>query len=453
MAAFATGLAMKWLLAVAGGLVAATSLAGAADLPAEQLEDFEVARLLPATTRTEKGWTATFASEARYFSWKSDRGFPPGSSPDVRGRGSQLYVPFAAQLVVRPNDDFKFELLGRGGWVHARQSTSGFSGEISTFTDTQVSSTVTYYGFNGIQPFVALSLNAPTGKSSLSPGEVRARMDSDLVDVASFGEGWNIGPTIGFTRPITENLVATVSVGYTRRGTFTREGSPSPSNPAVQAPVKLDPGDVITGTVSIGYQVGQLAGKITGSVSGETDTKVDGARLFRPGMRFLASGTWSYTWPEIWGVTTLTASASHARKNKVLFVDMTTLAPVVYDTEPFNSNSNLYRVGLEHLFPLGQLWLGPTGSFLYRDKNGYDSETLQFVPAKERSSAGVLARYAANERVTFNARAEHVWTHQHDSTGASTSLLLVPPALLPVPGVEAVSSTGWQFAGGANVRF
>jgi hypothetical protein len=440
---------MKRLVVTLTGALSTISAAAAADLPVDAPPPAPQAAALFAAD-----WSLVFASEVRYFAWKGDRGFPPTSSGNVQGRGSELYVPFAVQLAGQPSKDIKIELLGRGGWVRAEQSTPGLAGQIDTMTDTVASATATYLGFTGVQPFVSVNFNFPTGKSNLSPSERNARMDPDLVDISSFGEGFNVGPTIGVSVPVAANLVANTSVGYTRRGAFTREGSPSPSDPTVATPSRIDPGDVLTATASIGYQVGQLTGRITGSVSGETDTVVDGAALFRAGVRYLISGAWSYAWPETWGVTTLTASASHARKNKVLFVDMVTLDPVAFTTEPFNSNSNLYRIGIEHLFPFGQLWVGPTGSFLLRDHNSYDSATLQFVPAKERWSAGLLARYSASERVTLNARAEHVWTHQHDNSGdVKTSLLVVPPSGIPVTGIPSVSSRGWQFAGGANIRF
>jgi hypothetical protein len=432
------------------GSVTVLSVAVAADLPVDSAPPAPQAAALFAAD-----WSLVFASEVRYFAWKGDRGFPPTSSGNVQGRGSELYIPFALQLAGQPSKDIKIELLGRGGWVRAQQSTPGLAGRVETMTDTVASATATYLGFTGLQPFVSVSFNFPTGLSNLSPTQRNARMDPDLVDISSFGEGFNIGPTVGASVSLAQNLVATASVGYTRRDPFTREGSLSPSDPTVTTPSRIDPGEVVTATASIGYQVGQLTGRITGSVSGETDTVVDGAALFRAGMRYLISGAWSYAWPDTWGATTLTASASHARKNKVLFLDMTTLDPVAFDTEPFNSNSNLYRIGLEHLFPFGQLWVGPIGSYLLRDHNAYDSATIQFVPAKERWSAGLLARYSASERMTLNARVEHVWTHQHDNSGdVKTSLLLVPPpGGIPVTGVPSVSSRGWQVAGGANVRF
>jgi hypothetical protein len=439
---------MKRLGAVLGGAAAVISVAAAAQ------ESTQRPTLPAATIMSAAGWTAMFASEARYFSWQSDRGFAPRDAPaNTRGSGSEFYLPFALQVIGRPSDDFKFELLGRGGWVEARQSTTGFAGEVSTMTDTVVSSTVTYFGFNGIQPFVALNLNIPTGKSSLPGTAANARMDPDLVEIASFGEGFNIGPTIGFNLPITSNLIVTTSAGYTWRGKYDRESSLAPFDPTVPVPGSVDPGDVFTIQTSVGYQLGQFASTITGSVSWETATKENGMVLYRPGIRYLLSGKWSYTWPDV-GVTTLTAAASHSQLNEVLFLNVLVSS---FGTEPFNTNSNVYRIGLEHLFPVGQLWLGPTGSYLHRDHNGYDSGTLQFVPAKERLSAGVLARYAANEKVTLNARVERVWTHldEDPATGsppARPSVLQGGGSVAGIP-VPVVSSTGWQASVGANVKF
>ena len=435
-------------MAVLGGVAAVISVTAAAQ------ESTQRPSVLPAAMMSESGWTATFASEVRYFSWQSGVGFPTREAPSgVRGHGSELYIPFAMQLVGRPSDNFKFELLGRGGWVEARQSTAGFAGEVSTMTDTVVSSKVTYFGVNGIQPFVALNLNIPTGKSSLPGTAANARMDPDLVEIASFGEGFNIGPTIGFNLPITSNLIVTTSAGYTWRGKFDREASLAPLNPTVPISSRVDPGDVFTMQTSVGYQLGQFASTITGSVSWETSTKENDMPLYRPGVRYLLSGKWSYTWPDV-GVTTLTAAASHSQRNEVLFLNVLVTS---FGTEPFDTNSNVYRVGLEHLFPVGQLWLGPIGSYLRRDHNGYDSGTLQFVPAKDRLSAGVLARYAANENVTVNVRVEHVWIHldEDPATGSPPARPSVlqgggPVAGIPVP---VVSSTGWQFALGANVKF
>lgn len=407
---------------------------------------------LPATTTLEERWSATLASEVRYFSWKGDRGTPAGVNSNP-GSGSQLYIPYALQLVGKPNDLYKFELLGRGGWVRAKQSTAGLSGEVETVNDTVANGTLTYLGFNGFQPFAALSINMPTGESALFGTAANARMDPDLVELSSYGEGWNIGPTVGFNLPLTPAIIFTASAGYTWRGEFDRESpltADDPNQPpsAVQDLTTIDPGDVFTVTAAVAYKEGPWSATLLGSVSEETETIQDGTPLYKPGRRYFGAATLSYIWAQA-GVTTLTASMARSARNEVLFLGASALA-----TEPMNTNSNLYRIGLQHLAPVGPLWLGPTGSFLYRDSNGYVATTLQFVPAKERYAAGLIARYGASDKVTVNLRAEHVWTREDETQAVGgEQFSVLANAFVAGSAVPVVSNRGWQIAGGLNVKF
>jgi hypothetical protein len=429
---------MRRPLAALGGVVATTSIVWAADMPVKAPVEAPAAAV-------EKSWSIMLDSEVRHSSWNSSLSFPPSvANPVFRGSGHQTYVPDSLQCVGQPHEDLKIELVGRGGWVRSSQTSGDRRGTVETQTDTAVAATVTYLGINGIQPFVSINFNVPTGKPAAFGPAANARMDPDLVDLATFGEGLNVGPTIGFNLPIGESWIATLSVGYTERGKYEREGSPAPAPPTSL----VDPGSDVTGTASLGYQQGSFASTITGTVSAEGDTTIDGTVASRSGMRYLISGTWAYTWPDTWGVTTLTASFARAERNIVQFVLPATPR---FNVEPFNSNSDLYRVGIEHLFPFGDLLIGPIGSFLYRDRNAYDPRTLQFVSAKERWTAGALARYTANEFVSFSARFEHIWLHENPGYPASPFSFLTE-SLIPTQGVPAVNSTGWQGALGATLR-
>src|SRR5438093_6748001 len=129
---------MKRLIAPLCFGLATVSAASAADVPVPA----------PAVPEPEP-WHATISTEVRYFFWQSNRGFPTSVVPaSDGGRGAEVYIPFAVQVVGRVTDDFKLEFLTRGGWVWARQSTAGLSGEVATATDTVSSSTVTYLGLN-----------------------------------------------------------------------------------------------------------------------------------------------------------------------------------------------------------------------------------------------------------------------------------------------------------------
>ena len=211
---------------------------------------------------------------------------------------------------------------------------------MNTQTDTVASGTITYLGLTGLQPFVSLNLNLPTGRAALFGSSANARMDGDLVEIGSFGEGLNVGPTVGFNLPVNNALMLTGSVGYTRRGSFERE-----NDPILPTTTNLRPGEALTVTGSVGYQSGRFASRITGTISQETATKQDGIEIVRAGQRLLFAGVFAYAWPADWGQTTLNASFAHSGRNKVRLPD----APALV-TEAFNANSNLYRIGIEHMF-------------------------------------------------------------------------------------------------------
>ncbi|MBX9840667.1 MAG: hypothetical protein K2Z80_02535 [Xanthobacteraceae bacterium] len=431
---------MQRLGATVLGVVFAVPSAWAADMPTK------APPAAPAEVVREAS-NVQFASEARYYSWKGDRGSPPNFN-GAPGSGSQWYVPFALQVTGKPVDVVKAQFLVRSGWVRSSQTTPGQSGTVETITDTVLSGSWTYLGIGGVQPFVALSVNAPTGKSALFGTQANARMDPDLVELSTFGEGWNIGPTAGVNIAITGSLMFTASVGYTWRGPFDRERSSAEVNPAVQTATSLDPGDVLTGTLSLGYQDPEWSWNATGTVSEETKTTENGVDLYKAGRRYVASATVARNWPGQWGQTTVNASYAHSNRNEVLFLG----APALIQ-ETVNTNSDLYRVGVQHLFLVDDtLALGPTGSYLHRNNNSYGAGTLQFVPAKERWAVGGLARKALTPNVTFNIRGEYVWVDE-DERPASNGQMFSQLANAFVAGsaVPIVSSTGWMVAAGINV--
>jgi hypothetical protein len=193
-----------------------------------------------------------------------------------------------------------------------------------------------------------------------------------------------------------------------------------------------------------------LAWNLTGTVSAESATTENGASLYRAGLRYLATASVSYSWPEQWGQTTVTGSYAHQDRNDVLFLGAADLIKEAMDT-----NSELYRVGVQHLVPVGDTFaFGPTASYLHRSHNGYDTNTLQFVPAKDRWAVGAQARAAASQNVTLNVRGEYIRTRENERDPAGGPLFSVlANAFVAGSSVPVVSSNGWMVAGGANVKF
>jgi hypothetical protein len=401
----------------------------------------------PVLTAPWAPWTVTSSTEVRVYSWRNTltaSGAPAGSG----AKGSEIYVPYGLQVNGKLADDLELEVAGRSGWLKAKQSTIGLSGEVSTLTDTTVSATITYTGMVGLQPFVAIQSNLPTGRAALFGNAANARMDPDLVEISTFGEGFNLGSTLGVNFLLSQSLILTTSAGYTNRGGFNQESALAQISLDDPAAFAIKPGDDFTITQAISWTPGAFSTRLTGSLSIDSTTFQNGIQILRPGNRYFLQSDSSYTWPELWGTTSLALSAGHSNRNDVFDVVSSALVKELTDT-----NSNVYRVGLQHAFPIGRLGIGPTASFLYRDHNGYDATTLQFVPQKQRWSAGVLARYSPSENLTFNMNVDAIWIRENENPALDGfKFSSFAGGLVPSLGAPATSGTAWQTALGLNYK-
>jgi hypothetical protein len=429
---------MRLRILTACAAIGSAGVATAADMaaPVEQQVQAEQSR-----------WSGTASLDFKYFSYEGTRGTTAPAAPAAeRGRGSQFYMPIALQIVGAPTDELKIELMARTGYVTSHQSTATFSGNYSGSTDTVVSATATYLGWAGIQPYLSVNLNLPTGETVLRGTAGRARLDPDFVDVPTFGEGFNIGPTIGANIPIMANLLLNLSAGYTHRGEFTREGQVDPFT-GIQGLSRLNPGEAFTLSGSLNYSEGAFTGQVTMSYSHDTATAIEGIRTFRSGNRFSINGSGTYAFDENWSAT-VTAMFSHGEAN---FAANPALGFPGLLREAINSNSNLYRVGFEPTYRVSPAWsIGPTASFLYRDQNAYNVLTSQFVPAKTRYTLGGFTSYSVTNAISLTARVERVWTREDANPDKFEPVF---NAIVPGSGVPRLSYNGWQVSGGVSARF
>jgi hypothetical protein len=381
---------------------------------------------------TDKVWTTTATLDVRYSSWNSAYGYPtflPPLSGD--GKGAQFYVPVALMTTGSPFTNWKLDFGVRSGYVWARQSTAGLTGEASTFTDTALSGTATYTGFDGVIPFLSLNINVPTGTAALYGPDRFARMDPDLVDVATYGEGWNFAPTLGVNIAVTKDFIVTPSIGYTNRNAFTKEGPIDPITGA-QGSVNFSPGDITTLSLGAAYAVGKFS--INGSVAYafESTTYQDGVAQYRAGDRVTVSGVAGYAWSDAWK-SSVSGYWTYSRKNDVNPGGVNALV-----LEAFNSNNTVYRINLDHTYSSGSWSVGPTASYLNRDANGYSSTTFQFIPAKQRYGLGGVGSYATSATSSINLRVERIWVHESGNTFYA---------------VPALNSQGWLVSAGGVIQF
>jgi hypothetical protein len=383
----------------------------------------------------------------RVYSWRNSltaAGAPAGNG----AKGSEIYIPYGLQINGKLTDDLELEVTGRSGWVKAKQGTIGLFGEVSTLTDTTVSGTITYTGIVGIQPFVAIQTNLPTGRAALFGNAANARMDPDLVEISTFGEGFNLGSTLGVNFLLSKSLILTTSAGYTGHGRFDQESALAQISPDQPAAFSIKPGDDFTITQAMSWTPGAFTTRLTGSLSIDSTTAQNGIQILRPGNRYFLQSDSTYLWSDLWGTTSLALSVGHSNRNDVFDVVSSVLVKELTDT-----NSNIYRIGLQHTFPIGRLGIGPSASFLYRDHNGYNASTLQFVPQKQRWSAGVLARYSPSENLTFNMNVDAIWIRENENPALDGfKFSSFAGGLVPSLGAPATSGTAWQTALGFNYK-
>jgi hypothetical protein len=396
-----------------------------------------------AVQTTEQAWYVSYNTEMRFFSWNNTRGFPADVPPlSGNGHGTQVYTPMSFSVTGNPTPDWKYEFVIRGGAVSSSQTTNGQHGSVDTLVDTQVSNTVTYNGFNGFQPFAAVLLNLPTGSAALFGSSRFARMDGDLVDQGTYGEGFNFGPTAGVNIPLSQSLILTLSGGYTVRNSFSKEAA-DPITGLITATDTIKNGDEATVTAALGYSKGPLSLQGSGSYSWDQISQSNSFGLpdynqYRVGPRSTISGSASYAFDQMWSAYA-NGFWTHTEKNDVLNAFGLALIP-----EGFDSNSNLFRIntGVNYRF-VNSLTVGPTVSYLYRDHNGYDPTTFSFVPAKTRWAVGGAASYNVTNKININAKLERVWIREDVNLG--------PPAFVPI--VPFMSGDAWIGLAGATVNF
>lgn len=389
-------------------------------------------------------WQGVLNTEVRYLSWNSsggNSGIVPGIGMNG-GSGSQIYVPAALQFTGRPTQDVKLEFLARSGEIWTRQSSPNGTVKFSSPTDTTVGVTGSYFGWAGIQPFLSLNVNIPTGRTIINGTSSNTKTDADLVPTPVFGEGWNFGPTFGVNLPINESLIASLGAGYTNRGAYDRAGifDPITTTPGT---VNYDPGDVVTVNSSIGYRGDRGSVQLSASYSVETAALVNDRQYYRAGDRVILSAKAGYTWSDTWS-SRLMGQYSHMAKDQIAQTGASGLI-----LERANSNGDVYRLVIDTTYNKENFSIGPTASLLFRAANGYESTAPEFAPERTGWSAGVVASYAANRQITFNARAERLWVKQSDNPTDVNAINQ------PIPGTEipAVLTNGWLGSIAGVIRF
>jgi hypothetical protein len=398
-------------------------------------------KAIDSSKKTDPQWSFEINQEVRFISWSGKRGFPTSVVPFgfARGRGFEFTSPLGLQLTGHAPGQWKFEILLRGNSVKSSQQTPGLQGTHLSLADTVLTSTFTYEGFGAFKPFVSLALNFPTGDRRLSLSGTRSRMDSDIVDVPAFGEGRNVGPTLGANFALTESWLLSASAGRTFRGRFLQGTT---DNTGLTALSLQQPGAESAVNASLNYSSGSFNASAAVALAFPESDRIDRAFSIQQGTRLSVSLDAGYNWTPT-NITKAQFSINRSGRNKV--IDNVALAIAV---EPFNSNSIRYRASLDHTVVFGSWKFTGLTNLTYRDRNQWQPIDRQFVQAKWKAGGGFQISYDATDKINLSGKLERFWVKE-----ASQSEKLIVGVLSNGLAIPRIESRGWSGGLSGSLKF
>jgi hypothetical protein len=126
----------------------------------------------------------------------------------------------------------------------------------------------------------------------------------------------------------------------------------------IQPKFHIDPGNSASFNASIAYSQGSFAAQLAAVYTAYGTTKLEGIRSFQTGDNIALAAAVAYAWTEAFS-TTVSGQATHTESNFTLNPELERLP-----REPENSNSNVYRIGLDGTYQVTtQFAIGPTVSW------------------------------------------------------------------------------------------
>jgi|GEM_PF-2699594 len=203
-----------------------------------------------------------FADESGVFDSKRTLRISPlfqNWSVDVEDRSLSIgETSNLVSLYVPVNDQFNFTVSGMQAYVSYdsddNETIKGASDIENFFGINDVQIAANYYVPN-IRAVFGLKANLPTGKRDFVQADYNALADlSNPVfrfQVPSFGQGFNLSPSLIIAQPAGEKAVLGLGLSYTYRGSF----APFDDDETLD----LNPGDEFLVTAGIDYKLNQAA--------------------------------------------------------------------------------------------------------------------------------------------------------------------------------------------------
>ncbi len=313
-------------------------------------------------------------------------------------RGTQVFAPLSATY------SLGFVNLGvKSAYIYTSRDSDfdNASGDISTISDTSISSVVKLYndkiGFLGnrrISLNLNLDANLPTGTEQLSSEEENAIFDPLLVRQDRFGEGFNFASGLGLTIELTSKDTLGVSGSYITRGAYEPDGD----NPDLT----LDPGNQLIGTVQFTHLDTRWFLTTGVRVLHELQTDLEDSGFFDRGLSFDVNLAGAYQIAPKWRIQGSAFFNTRARD------DFLNIITGELDTTDANTNGEIFvgSLSIKHQFSQKHA-IRILGELLYRTENDFDDVDFSFEPERSRWKAGLGYTYTINRSFSFDIEASY----------------------------------------------
>lgn len=219
-----------------------------------------------------------------------------------------------------------------------------------------------------------LDLNLPTGKTEFKQEELVLIMDPDLVPISSFGEGYNINPTLSVAKEWGD-LVAGAGIGYLWRGKYDFS----------EAVEDYNPGDIFNTSAEVRYFFSPVwNGRVFGNYVWYSKDRVEGEDFYHEGDYYQMGLGLNYTRTK-W-LAGLTVRSIFREKSR------TQDSGGGLSTENSKSRGDEFAGDLSINYQLDdETTLKSFIQALHVSKNDYSDEETRFVGRREKYTVGLGA--------------------------------------------------------------
>jgi hypothetical protein len=312
----------------------------------------------------------------------------------------------------------------RLGVVKSSQTSPSYAGSYAGPIDTTFSSTATYIGGDWFRPYLMVDLNLPTGESFLRQTNTRAKMDPDYVEVSSFGQGFDIGATLGSSLTLSDQWSIDLSVKHMRPGAYKLDG-PIIVATGEQPTLRSQPGSSLSTAAGLMFSQAPYDASLKATLTQSSVSYNDGVPSVRGGDSLNISALLMAALSDDWSLS-VTSNLTISKKNQVLDSKFNNFL-----VESANANSTLFKTEVY----LAQKWdgwsAGPVASITKRNANQFDPRTYNFVPAKTMGAVGMRVKREHDETTTFNFDAQYFRARENPSPEKVADGIVIQDSALP----------------------